>query len=115
MTETNTSNTIFNHLTVPYVSNNYSKIYHKGNYYMIGELDWNIDNFTIDNSEFRTFESFGKSNDYVIYIDHHVCYFKYYVINSNNEVFATQMGDFILTPDQVKNVAQRLRKKSYQK
>jgi hypothetical protein len=111
MTETNTSNTFFQHLTVPYKSDSYSKVYYKGKDHFISELDFNIDNFTIDISEFRTFESFGKSNDYVIYIDRQVCYFKYYVTDSNNEVFATQMGDFVLTPHQVKNVAQRLRHK----
>lgn len=99
------------HLTMPYTSNNYSLVYHNGKYNSISELDFNINNFIVDNSEFKTFESFGKCNDYVIYIDHIVCYFKFYVTNSNNEVFATEFGDFILTPHQVKNIAQRLRHK----
>ena len=98
------------HLTMPYTGY-YTPVYHNGKNNTIGELDFNIDNFTIDNSEFKTFESFGKSNDYVIYIDRRVCYFKYYVTNSNKEVFATELGDYVLTPDQVKNVAQRLRHK----
>ena len=99
------------HLTMPYTEKYSTPVYHNGKYNLIGELDFNIDNFTIDNSEFKTFESFSKTNDYVIYIDQHVCYFKYYVTNSNNEVFATEMGDYVLTPDQVKNVAQRLHHK----
>jgi hypothetical protein len=99
------------HLTTPYTEKEYTQVYHNGKYNLIGELDFNIDNFTIDNSEFKTFESFGKINDYVIYIDQRVCYFKYYVTDSNNEVFATEMGDYVLTPDQVKNVAQRLHHK----
>jgi hypothetical protein len=111
MTETNTSNTFFQYLTVPYTSQIYTKVYHNGKNNFISELDFDIENFTVDNGEFRTFESFGKSNDYVIYIDRQVCYFKYYVTNSNNEVFATEYGDFILTPHQVKNIAQRLRHK----
>jgi hypothetical protein len=99
------------YLTKRYDNKIFTKVYHNGKYNLIGELDFNIDNFTIDNSEFRTFESFSKSNDYVIYIDNRVCYFKFYVTDSNNEVFATEMGDYVLTPYQVKNMALRLHHK----
>jgi hypothetical protein len=89
----------------------YNQIYYKGKYYFPGQLDFNKDNFTVDNGPFKTFESFGKSNDYVILIDDRVCYFKFYITDSNNEVFASQYGDFILTPTVIKESSQRLRHK----
>ena len=101
----------FTYLTKPYQykkNDSYSKIYYRENYYFVGELDFNKDNFNVDNGPYKTFESFGKSNDYVILIDGQVCYFKFYVSNSNDEVFATQYGDFILTPTVIKESSERL-------
>jgi hypothetical protein len=101
----------FKYLINPYISE-YSglSIYHKGKYWSLKDLDFNKDNFTVDNGPYKTFESFGKSNDYVILIDDQVCYFQYYVTNSNNEVFATQYGNFVLSPTVIKQSSERLRK-----
>jgi hypothetical protein len=84
--------------------------FYRGKYYNKGQLDFNIAHFD-STDESTTYETFGKSYDYVIYLDNEVCYFKYFKTGSDDEIFATRFGEFSLTKNEIKH-ALRLRIKN---
>ncbi len=84
--------------------------FYRGKYYNKGQLDFNIAHFD-STDESTTYETFGKSYDYVIYLDNEVCYFKYFKTGSDDEIFATRFGEFSLTKNDI-HQALRLRIKN---
>jgi hypothetical protein len=84
-----------------------SKFYYKGSLVNNYSVSYDKNDFIVDTEFGPTFESFGS--DCVILYDDKVCYFKWFITNSNNKVFATQYGDIVLNYDQIKT-GKRLRK-----
>ena len=92
-------------------SNNtrFQPFYYMGNLVHNSDLSFNKEDFTVDTEFGPTYESFGS--DLVVLLDDTVCYFKWFAAaGSNDKVFATKEGDFVLNYNQIKN-GKRLRKK----
>ena len=82
--------------------------FYNGNLVYNSDLTYDKEDFTVDTEFGPTFESFGS--DHVILLDDIVLYFKWFVVGSNDKVFATKDGDFVLDYSQIKN-GKRLRQK----
>ncbi len=67
----------------------------------INKLDFNKENFYLDKNSSPTYESFNSEK--IILLDDEVCYFRFFVTNSNDKVFCTRHGDFILTYNDIRN------------
>jgi hypothetical protein len=91
----------------------FDKVLYRGIYVDTCKLDFDVNNFVIDNGT-TTYKYFGQYNDFVILLDNQICYFKYHFANSNDKVFTTAKGDFILSCDDI-SVAKRLRCKIFYK
>ncbi len=85
----------------------FDKVLYRGVYVDTNKLDFDVNNFIIANDEI-THKYYRKYNDFVILLDNQICYFKYHFANSNEKVFTTAKGDFILSHDIV-STATRLK------